>query len=82
MLVFFDGSRESSCVTGVLAFTKPGGRVICLCGGEFKQTWLQNPEYMVAGFIHEMLHTLGLGENPPSPADVTRRVIAACGRRG
>jgi hypothetical protein len=28
--------------------------------------------------IHELLHTLGLGENPPTPQDITRRVKARC----
>jgi hypothetical protein len=29
--------------------------------------------------IHEVLHTLGLGENPPPSADITARVMARCG---
>jgi hypothetical protein len=28
--------------------------------------------------IHEMLHTLGLGENPPSSREITRRVNGRC----
>jgi len=28
--------------------------------------------------IHEMLHTLGLGENPPSSREITRRVNDRC----
>ena len=28
--------------------------------------------------IHEMLHTLGLGENPPAPSEITRRVNDRC----
>jgi hypothetical protein len=28
--------------------------------------------------IHEALHTLGLGENPPSSAEITARVLASC----
>ena len=38
----------------------------------------QDQEHTVASFIHEMLHTLGLGENPPSSTEITRRVQAAC----
>ena len=82
MLVFIDGSRETPCVTGTFAFTQPGTRLIRLCVEELKRTWLQNREYTAANFIHEMLHTLGLGENPPSSAEVTRRVLAACPGRG
>jgi hypothetical protein len=29
--------------------------------------------------IHELLHTLGLGENPPSSVDITRVVTSRCG---
>jgi hypothetical protein len=30
--------------------------------------------------IHEMLHSLGLGENPPSSREITKQVTARCGR--
>jgi hypothetical protein len=81
MVVFIDGSRESPCVTGVFGFTVPGHRVVRICIDELKRTWQQDPEHTAASFIHEMLHTLGLGENPPSPAEITRLVLAGC-RRG
>jgi hypothetical protein len=29
--------------------------------------------------IHEMLHTLGLGQDPPTPSEITRRVRRLCG---
>ncbi len=29
--------------------------------------------------IHEMLHTLGLGENPPTSIEITQRVKGRCG---
>jgi hypothetical protein len=29
--------------------------------------------------IHEALHTLGLGENPPDSREITRRVAERCG---
>ena len=28
--------------------------------------------------IHEMLHTLGLGENPPTSQEITQRVKRQC----
>ena len=80
-LVFIDGSGDAPCVAGVFAFTTPGSRVIRLCVGALKQTWQEKPEHAVANFIHEMLHTLGLGEDPPSSAEITRRVAAACRRQ-
>ena len=78
MIVFIDDSRHRSCVEGVIGFTRPGSRVVHLCNDELKRTWQQNPTYVVAAFIHEMLHTLGLGENPPSTQDITRRVRQEC----
>jgi hypothetical protein len=78
MIVFIDDTRNRSCVEGVIAFTRPGSRVVHLCIDELKRRWQQNPRYMVVTFIHEMLHTLGLGENPPSTQDITRRVLQQC----
>ena len=82
MLVFIDGTRERPCMTGVLAFTSPGSRVIRICIDQLKQAWQQAPDHTTANLIHEMLHTLGLGENPPSSAEITSRVLAACFQRG
>jgi hypothetical protein len=78
MIVFYDGTRHRSCVTGVIAFTTPGSRVVHLCLDELKRTWQQKPTHVVAALIHELLHTLGLGENPPSPHEITRRVLQEC----
>ena len=80
LVVFIDGSRELACVEGVFAFTAPGSRVVRLCIDELKRTWQKSPRHATASFIHEMLHTLGLGENPPSSKEITRRVLAACHR--
>jgi hypothetical protein len=35
---------------------------------------------MRAVIIHEMLHSLGLGENPPSSKEITLRVMQRCWR--
>lgn len=80
-LVFIDDSRSRTCVTGIIGFTQPGSRVVRVCVDEFKRTWRQDQQHTVAALIHEMLHTLGLGENPPSPHEITKRVRSACGRR-
>jgi hypothetical protein len=78
MIVFIDDTRHRSCVEGVIGFTTPGSRVVHLCLDELKRTWQQKPTHVVAAFIHEMLHTLGLGENPPSTREITRRVLQQC----
>jgi hypothetical protein len=81
MVVFIDGSREMPCMKGGFAFTTPGSRVVRVCVEELKRTWHASPERAVSGVIHEMLHTLGLGENPPSSPEITRRVLQGCDGR-
>ena len=61
-----------------MAIAVPGSRVVRLCGDAFKRIWQQDSTYAVAALIHEMLHTLGLGENPPSSNEITRRVLMRC----
>ena len=80
MVTFIDDSRHAACVDGVVAFTIPGSRVVRLCGNELKRIWQQDRHHVVAALIHELLHTLGLGENPPSSRAITQRVLARCGR--
>ncbi len=80
LVVFVDGTREVACFEGVFAFTVPGSRVVRLCVDELKRTARQSPRHTAANFIHEMLHSLGLGENPPSSTEITARVLAACHR--
>ena len=81
MVTFIDDTRHKLCVSGVLAFTVPGGRVVRVCTEELKRIYALQPEYVVASLIHEILHTLGLGENPPSSREITRRVLGRCGRK-
>ena len=38
----------------------------------------RSPVRAQAIVIHEVLHTLGLGENPPSSTEITARVLARC----
>ena len=81
MVTFIDDTRHRLCVSGVLAFTVPGSRVVRVCTEELKRIQALQPEYVVASLIHEILHTLGLGENPPSSREITRRVLGRCGRK-
>jgi hypothetical protein len=79
-LVFVDGSGTQTCAEGALAVTEPGSRVVRVCSSRLVWTWQQNSTHVVAALIHEALHTLGLGENPPSSAGITSRVLKRCGR--
>jgi len=79
-IVFSDGRGLKACGNHAsLAVTEPGSRVVFVCPTAFVEAAWGNPEETEATLIHEMLHTLGLGENPPSSRDITRRVRARCG---
>jgi hypothetical protein len=81
LIVFEDGTNRGHCrQSGILAFTSPGSRVIYLCGRDFMRAAERAPEDVRAAVIHEMLHSLGLGENPPSSREITRRVRQRCWR--
>ena len=78
-LVFVDGGDTKPCARGALAATEPGSRVVRVCSSRLVWTWQQNPGHVVAALIHEALHTLGLGENPPSSREITSHVLKRCG---
>ncbi len=78
-IVFVDGSDTTLCARGALAVTEPGSRVVRVCGDRLAwRAWRQNSRQIVAAFIHEALHTLGLGENPPSSVEIQSRVLKRC----
>jgi transposase len=80
-LTFSDGRPYDDCrLPNVLALASPGRGVIHICGPQFLQRERLDPGFMAALLIHEQLHTLGLGENPPHSQEITARVIARCGR--
>jgi hypothetical protein len=60
---------------GAAAFTA-GGAAVFICGRSFRKL---SPGARANALIHEMLHTLGVRENPPSSAEITRRVTERCG---
>jgi hypothetical protein len=79
-LVFEDGSRRAPCASpGILAFTRVGSRTIQICASQWKSATRAHPAHAEMILIHEMLHTLGLGENPPTSLEITARVTERCG---
>jgi hypothetical protein len=77
-IFFYDGLDHGRCRTpGVLAVTEPGSRVVHICSRFFEQAG-HDPALAEATIIHEALHTLGLGENPPSSQEITARVLKRC----
>ena len=76
---FLDAGQHPTCRRhGILAFTAVGSRTVYLCGRDFERAWKKNPREVQATIIHEVLHSLGLGENPPTPRDITDRVLKLC----
>jgi hypothetical protein len=79
IVLFLDGAQSATCKRhGVLAFTAQGSRVVYLCGRDFERAWRRDAREVRAAIIHELLHSLGLGENPPSPREITHRVQELC----
>jgi hypothetical protein len=79
LIVFTDGRGLKACGSkGTLAATAPGSRVVFICPRAFVEAASGDPEEAEATLIHEMLHSLGLGENPPRSRDITARVRARC----
>jgi lysine-specific metallo-endopeptidase family protein len=78
-LFFYDGADARECTDpGVLAFTQPGSHVVYVCNQWFREAFATNPSKVEAVIIHESLHSLGLGENPPRSQDITARVMERC----
>jgi hypothetical protein len=78
-IVFTDGFGHRSCRTGhALALTSPGSRVVYVCGPRFQRAHARRPAEAELAVLHEALHTLGLGENPPDSLEITRQVGARC----
>ena len=81
-LWFIDGSDTPQClkVDGTRAYTSAGHKVIRICAARFARRGGSRGVSVELMVIHEMLHTLGLGENPPSSAEISRQVNRRCGR--
>jgi hypothetical protein len=79
-VLFYDGRPTPECgFKTTLAWTTTGSRAVHVCYSQFlaQQRW--NAGYTANTLIHEMLHTLGLGETPPDPRVITARVAERCG---
>jgi hypothetical protein len=78
-VIFDDGDAHRHCSNEeALAFTTVGSRVVHVCGPGFVRAWRREPSEARATIIHELLHSLGLGENPPSPRFINHRVKELC----
>ena len=79
-LRFVDSHAAPQCSVGTtLAFTQTGSPVIHVCAGPFMKRSMRNRMTAEIIVIHEFLHTLGLGENPPTSEAITAQVALRCG---
>jgi hypothetical protein len=85
-LAFRDGSAMAHCRKATIEMVTSVGfpRVyVCPAGvgvlnSRFARVQIENPTLAESMVIHEMLHTLGLGENPPSSFEITELVTERC----
>src|SRR5262245_21108488 len=78
-LYFYEGDEARGCrAADVLAYTQPGSHVVYVCPRWFREAFATNPGKVEAVVIHESLHSLGLGENPPRSQEITARVMERC----
>jgi hypothetical protein len=81
-LFFYSGDGTDACDrpgTRVFAATAPGSRVVFVCLSAFRSRQRRAPVHAEVIIIHEALHSLGLGEDPPSSEEITYRVRVSCG---
>ena len=80
-ILFVNGELQRGCESSdVLAFTSPGSRIISFCGDRFtNRIKKRGLGTLAVVIIHEELHSLGLGENPPTSLEITRRIEWRCG---
>ncbi len=82
LVPFVDGSAQAFCRNGKTALVaSPGVRRVFVCR-MFADVQLRQPGVAESMVIHEILHTLGLGEAPqrgaPTSIEITQRVESRC----
>jgi hypothetical protein len=78
LVLFYDGSNDAPCRRPrTYAFTTAGSRVVRACAA-LGRLAASAPSQAEAVVIHEVLHTLGLGENPPASDEITALVETRC----
>jgi hypothetical protein len=79
---FVDGADTAHCLRDrkTAAFTVPGQKVVRVCSARLRGSFEDDLVAFEIIVIHEMLHTLGLGENPPTSPEITEQVRRRCGK--
>jgi hypothetical protein len=71
------GATSGRCGPGALLATVRNGRRVSVCPG-FPKIVASRASFGATLVIHEQLHALGLGENPPTSSYITARVYHWC----
>jgi hypothetical protein len=79
-LLFFDGMTRRLCRgnQSQLVTILGSGANVFVCRPFFQTAW-RDRTMAEMYVIHEMLHTLGVGENPPTSTEITHQVLRRCG---
>lgn len=78
MIPLLDGRKRPLCKTGHTQLLATRGVARVLVCEPFLQTVFRERESAELHLIHEMLHTLGLGESPPTSQEIAQRVKRRC----
>src|SRR5262249_8674585 len=79
-ITFHEGRDTRACRNAaVLAFSTVGNGHVYVCSPQFWEEYRSSATRAEATVIHEMMHTLGLGENPPTPMEIDAQVLKRCG---
>jgi hypothetical protein len=78
VLPLLDGSERPLCKGNQSHLLTTAGVPRILVCRSFLKAVYQERVMAEVYLIHELLHTLGLGENPPSSQDITRQVVRRC----
>jgi len=75
---FLNGEIQPQCRRSTVQMATTGkSRYVYVCP-QFRQFQDRRPELAPVLVIHEALHTLGLGENPPTSTEITSRILRRC----
>jgi hypothetical protein len=78
-LRWIDGTGHPLCRNPTIFFVAHVGDVfVRVCPKQFAAFAARQPAKAAGIIVHEQLHTLGLGENPPSSEAISRQVFYRC----
>ena len=78
---FRSGREDPRCFSPYrMAYVVPGNRDVVICPALYNGVHRQYGDSTVVIVLHEALHAMGLGENPPGSREITTAVEHRCSR--